>query len=174
LLTVSLSDLASAATAVGVVFVFSELLLGRLQTRTALEDDLAREYREIASHIPFAAFFDVPDADRPAPDVHTCLEQYVRYFDLCNQQVFLRMRRRVSRQAWELWADGIQDNFARDEFRDAWAYVRRHSPRSYNELASLYGNWDGDPAFWEPPRWLRPWKAVRGLPGRQPAWKPDG
>jgi hypothetical protein len=42
-----------------------------------------------------------------APELHGCLDEYVRYLDLCNRQVFLRMRRRVSKDAWELWADGI-------------------------------------------------------------------
>jgi hypothetical protein len=163
---VSLADLASLATAGGLVLVVVQLVLGRLQTRTALEDDLAREYRDIASRIPFAAFFDREDPRHPLPPLDECLVEYVRYFDLSNQQVFLRMERRVSRKTWEMWSDGIEDNLRRDGFRDAWEYVRHHSGRSYNELASLYRHWNHDPAYWEPPSRLRPWKALRGLPDR--------
>jgi len=49
---VSLADLASLATAAGVVLVVIQLVLGRLQTRTALEDDPAREYRTSLRHFP--------------------------------------------------------------------------------------------------------------------------
>ena len=87
----SLGDLASLATAAGVVLVAVQLVFGRLQRRTSFEDDLAREYRELAARLPAAAFFDVEDPRRPLPPLEECLEHYVRYFDLSNQQVFLRM-----------------------------------------------------------------------------------
>lgn len=168
----SLGDLASLATAAGVVLVVVQLVLGRLQTRTSFEDELAREYREIAARLPAPAFFDVEDPHRPLPPLDDCLEQYVRYFDLSNQQVFLRMERRVGRKTWDLWADGIEDNLGRTGFCSAWEYVRRHSERSYNELASLYGHWRDDPAYWAPPIWLRPFKTLRGAPDRPDPWMP--
>jgi hypothetical protein len=146
LFRVSLGDLASLATAAGVVLVAVQLVFGRLQRRTSFEDDLAREYRELAARLPAPAFFDVEDPRRPLPPLDECLEHYVRYFDLSNQQVFLRMEGRVGKKTWGLWADGIRDNLERAGFRTAWEYIRRHSERSYNELASLYDHWSHDPA----------------------------
>ncbi len=169
----SLADLASLATAVGVVLVVVQLVLGRFQTRTSLEDELSREYRDIAAQLPVAAFFDMKDSRRPLPPFEECLEQYVRYFDLSNQQVFLRMQRRVSRRTWWLWADGMEDNLGREGFGEAWEYVRTHSERSYNELASFYLHWDHDPAYWEPPWFLRPWKLLHRLADKPEAWKPE-
>jgi hypothetical protein len=137
------------------------------------EDDLAREYRELAARLPAAAFFDVEDPRRPLPPLEECLEHYVRYFDLSNQQVFLRMERRVGRKTWGLWADGIRDNLERAGFHAAWEYIRRHSERSYNELASFYEHWSHDPAYWAPPIWRRPAKALRRAPNKPEPWTSD-
>ena len=144
----SLGEVASVATAVGVVLVAAQLVLGRVQTRTALEDELTREYREIAPTLTAAAFFDCQDAACPLPAFRDHSE-YVRYLDPSNQQVFLRMQRRVSSKTWRLWSEGIEDNLRRPAFEAAWTYVRRHSSHSYQELASCYGNWHiGPPRVW--------------------------
>ena len=168
-----LADIASLATAVGVVLVVAQLMLGRRQTRTALEDDLAREYRGISAELPVSAFFDVPDTSLPVGPWQKDIVNYVRYFDLSNQQVFLRMDRRVSARTWRLWADGMGDNLSREAFSDAWEYVRHHSPKSFNELASVYGHWDHDPAYWSPAAWLLPRKWLREEPDRPTAWFPE-
>lgn len=168
----SLTDIASLATAAGVVLVVAQLVLGRRQTRTALEDDLAREYRGISAELPVSAFFDVPDATLPLQAWQEDVVNYVRYFDLSNQQVFLRTERRVSANTWRLWADGMGDNLSREAFADAWEYVRHHSPKSFNELASVYEHWDHDPAYWSPPVWMLPWKWIRQKPDRPTAWVP--
>ncbi len=168
----SLSDIASLATAAGVVLVWYQLVLGRKQTRTALEDDLNREYRVISAELPASAFFDVPDATLPVRAWQEDVVSYMRYFDLSNQQVFLRIERRISAKTWQLWADGIGDNLSREAFGLAWNYVRQHSPRSFNELASVYEHWDHDPAYWSPPVSRLPWKWLRQKPDRPDAWLP--
>jgi hypothetical protein len=54
----------------------------------------------------------------------------------------------------------------------SWEYVRQHSPKSFNELASVYEHRDHDPAYWSPPVWMLPWKRIRQKPDRPTAWVP--
>jgi hypothetical protein len=92
----SLSDIAAMATAAGVVLVAIQLWSSRRQTRTALEDELTKEYRQVALALPPEAFFD-PPRGKPASEFRDNRREYLWYIDLSNQQVFLRSQRRVSR-----------------------------------------------------------------------------
>jgi hypothetical protein len=170
----SLSDIAALATAGGVVLVVVQLILGRRDARTALEDDLAGEYRQLAASLPPAAFFDKEDPANACPPFQEHLREYVRYIDLSNQQVFLRMERRIRRRTWFLWRDGMHDNFDRTSFKNAWVYVRTYSPKSYDELASVYADWKRDPAWWGPPWWALPAKPLLRRKVRPEPWRPDG
>ncbi len=113
------------------MLVFFQLLLGRLQARTLLEDDFfgsiatsllsfpsppldgVRAHRCPELRVRVPAALDRDDPHHPAPSLDECPEQYVRYFDLSNQQVFLRMRRRVSQETWWFWADGTRTKLKR-------------------------------------------------------------
>lgn len=64
---VSLSAVAELATAIGVVLVAVQLWYSRQGAKTALEDQLSIEYRDIALALPPEASFD-PDAGGEAPD----------------------------------------------------------------------------------------------------------
>jgi hypothetical protein len=146
----SLSDVVSIATAFGVVLVALQLWSGRRQTRTALEDALTKEYREIALAIPPEAFFDPPGGD-PVTEFEEKRREYLWYIDLTNQQVFLRSQRRISRGTWRQWRDGIEDNLRyRPAFRNAWSELSEQMARSFGELRRLQEDWDKDPAWWDP------------------------
>ena len=46
-------------------------------------------------------------------DYHTLLR---RYFDLSNEEAFLRVQGRVRSEKWANWVEGIQQNMARPGF----------------------------------------------------------
>ena len=165
----------SLATALGVLAVLVELAAGRRQRRTELEDGLSREYRTIAAALPPDALLDRPttpanlnEVPNPGPD-EAYLQLFLAYIDLCNQQVFLRMQRRISFATWKDWHWGIRDNLTRERLAPAWSYIRMHAQSSFHELAELATCWHGDhddraprvayqdPALWER-RW---WRAPR-------------
>ena len=156
----SLSDLAALATSLGVVLVAAQLSFARKQARTALEDELSKEYRDIALALPPEAFFD-PATGNDVQDFNADLPAYLRYIDLTNQQVFLRQQRRVSRRTWQLWRDGIYDNLAkRPTFAAAWLHLSERMRRSFHELRKLEEDFDADPAWWDPPWWRKPMRPV--------------
>ena len=154
----SLSYIAALATAGGVVLVALQLWWSRRQARTALEDELSLEYRQIAHSLPVEAFFDAgPESVSAAGKVDAHLRHYLRY--VSNQQVFLRSQRRVSRRTWALWRDGIRDNLQhRQAFSGAWDQLSSRATRSFHELRRLEDDWTSDPGWWASPWWMLPAK----------------
>lgn len=104
--------------------------LGKSQARTAFEDDMSREYREILKSIPIAALLNY----ELAPDKYAeSLRAFFLYIDLCNEQVFLHEDKRISEKTWEIWSAGICSNMTLPAFAMAWAEIRSNS-KSFDEL----------------------------------------
>lgn len=140
------SLLASIATAIGVFFAWWQIRRGTLQAVTDFEDDLAREYRELARHIPIKALLNEELTEAEFADA---LPYFYRYVDLSNEQTFLRMVGRVRKQTWFFWRDGIKSNLGRSGFKKAWEYIKERSPKSFEELRRLErGQFEEDPHDW--------------------------
>lgn len=118
------SSVGSIATAIAVLLAAWQLHRGTIQARTDFEDDLCREYRELARSIPPDAHLDREMADSVYDLAFPVLFQY---FDLSNEQIFLRLNGRVSKVTWFNWRDGIQSNIQRKAFRRAWEEIKAGS-----------------------------------------------
>lgn len=130
----SIQDIASMATAVGVLFAAFQLLHTRARAITTFEDSLANEYREIIDRLPTEAIL----GEQLAPEAQLKhLHDSYRYLDLTNNQVFLRKIRRISKKTWTFWADGIETNLARPAFAAAWADISRRAGSDFSELRRL-------------------------------------
>lgn len=142
-----LSDLASLATALAVVVGVIEIYRARMQSVTEFEDSLAAEYRALANAMPIQAFlgqkidFDLDDCK--------ALDEFYHYFDLCNNQIFLRQIGRVQRKTWLYWRDGIKSNMERPAFAEAWARIEPSTGKDFEELKKLIRmKYDEDPKDW--------------------------
>jgi hypothetical protein len=123
------SALAAVVSACGVFLAFWQLKLMKRVADMQFEDNLAREYRELAGRMPTKAML----GDKLEPDEYQkALEQLIHYIDLSNEQVFLRQCGRISTPTWVSWRDGIQSNLSLADltlssgrfslaFRVAWA-----------------------------------------------------
>lgn len=131
------TEIGSIGTAVGAIAVAAELWFARSQAKSEFENELAREYRDIARSLPAHAFFKTPDPELPEIDGRSHLADFVRYIDLCNEQILLHRDGRISNDVWKEWEEGMLINFSRPAFEQAWSYVRTHNPDSYDELAEL-------------------------------------
>ena len=70
---------------------------GAIQARTDFEDDLAREYRQLAREIPTKALL----GEELTPKEHGyAFPLFFHYIDLSNEQIFLRKNGRISAQTW--------------------------------------------------------------------------
>jgi hypothetical protein len=142
----SIQDIASIATAIGVFFAAFQLLHTRARAITTFEDSLATEYRRITDRLPTEALL----GEALAPETQkTHFHDFYGYFDLTNNQVFLRQIRRISKKTWEFWAEGIQTNLARPAFADSWAEISRRAGSDFSELRRLISeDFKQDPRGW--------------------------
>jgi hypothetical protein len=118
LITRILVDGAAVGTCIGVFVAALQLRLNGQQAKTEFEDRMTEVYRDLAAQLPVEVFFS--DTEVEPELVQEKREVFYRYFDLCNEQAFLRRRRRIRRRTWEEWQAGIKGNMGRDAFDYAW------------------------------------------------------
>lgn len=142
----SIQDVASIATAVGVFFAAFQLLHTRARAITTFEDSLSTEYRRITDRLPTEALL----GERLSPEIQKAhFHDFYAYFDLTNNQVFLRQIRRISKKTWDFWADGVQTNLARPAFAESWAEISRRAGSDFSELRRLIAEeFKSDPRSW--------------------------
>jgi len=140
------NSISSVATAIGVVVAATQLIASRKQSITQFEDALNREYREIIQKIPTKALLGEKLSEQ---EYQESLDNFYYYIDLTNEQIFLRKVRRVRKNTWQNWCDGIRSNLSRPAFYRAWKEIKRRSDRNFQELRMLEErNYMSDPAKW--------------------------
>ena len=141
-----IEQIGTIATAVGVLLAAWQLRRSAVQSRTDFEDRVSEEYRRISQRIPVDALLG---NSLPPEQQRECLPVFYQYVDLTNEQVFLRMTRRISKQTWTNWRDGIRSHLQRPAFSTAWAEIKVRAHENFHELRLLEkSNFEGDPATW--------------------------
>ena len=156
--------IAAVATAVGVFLAWWQIKLGKKQAETQFEDELAREYRNIAKRLPVKALLG---EDLDAEEYDKALADFYHYIDLSNEQVFLRQNKRISSETWENWCDGIKSNLTRIAFKRGWDEIKSKATGSFEELRRLEETgFKDDPYKWrkiyfKKKEWV---KGIKGSP----------
>ncbi len=122
----SIADIGALATAAGVAFAALQVAAQRVQFRTAFQDDLWREQRQVIARLPVALTMMSHDDDAPFDATQLGDDDYrtlFRYFDLCNEQAFLADRGRIGRHTWAQWRQNIESTMRRPAFAHAWAQI---------------------------------------------------
>lgn len=114
------SAIGGMATAIGVGIGAWQVSETRKLARSSFEDGLVKEYRKLTRALPTDALMGLPLSEQ---DHRESLDDFFRYFDLCNEQVFLRDCGRISDATWKMWTDGIVANMRRPAFWQAWKEV---------------------------------------------------
>jgi hypothetical protein len=142
----TLSELSNAATAIGVGIAAFQIWQGSRQALTTFEDSFAKEYRDLAATLPAEALLG---AELTIAEREKYFDEFYHYFDLSNEQIFLRQNRRVRRQTWIFWRDGIRSNFERPAFKHAWEKIDKRAPNDFSELRRLLRTeFKEDPINW--------------------------
>lgn len=128
-----ITAIASFVTAFGVLLAWYQIREARKQARTQFEDNLAREYREIASQFPVKALLG---KELDEKEYSEALENLYHYIDLSNEQTFLRQKGRINADTWKSWCDGIKSNLSRPAFKRAWEEIKPHV-NDFQELRRL-------------------------------------
>ena len=130
-----LSEIASIATAIGVLLAAWQLWLAHRQSITAFEDSFAREYRKLMRRLPKKALLGESLTDA---EYGKAFDEFYHYFDLCNEQAFLHERHRIRKTTWEFWCDGMTSNFRRPAFKRAWFEIASRANHDFSELRNIF------------------------------------
>src|SRR6516165_4876345 len=76
-----------------------------IQSKTAFEDTLSSEYRQIVANMPVGALLGEKLDDET---LQKSLPIFFQYFHLSNSQAYMRARRRISTRTWRLWPIDIK------------------------------------------------------------------
>lgn len=136
----------AAITAAGIIVAAWQLRITKRQAVTTFEDTIAREYRTLANLLPTEALLGEELSEEK---YQKAFDELYHYFDLSNEQVFLRQRGRIRRQTWAFWRDGICSNLRRPAFKRAWEEISRRSDGDFGELRRLIASeCKEDPIRW--------------------------
>jgi hypothetical protein len=135
------------ATAIGVVFAWTEIRRCKKQTLIDFEDEFSKEYRQMLASLPTEAFVK-EELDKSKESSRNHRTAFFCYFDLCNEQVFLRQNRRISRETWLSWCSGIRSNLRLPAFNSAWSETKAKT-ELFAELRKLEeSDFKDDPLKW--------------------------
>lgn len=128
------NTLIAASTAIGVFIAGRQLFLSKRLAVTQFEDQFSTQYRELIRRVPVKALLGHRLSD---DELREALPAFYHYFDLSNEQVFLREKGRIGDDTWEEWKVGIQQNLKRPAFLAAWSYIASQAPDSFDELRRI-------------------------------------
>ena len=138
---------ASIATAVGVIFAAIKIWQSRSQGVTTFEDSFAKEYRDLSRCIPTRALLGA-ELNEEEKEKH--LDEFWHYFDLSNEQTFLRQIGRIRTETWVFWRDGMRSNFEKPAFQWAWKELEHTGTTEFSELRRLLkSEFKEDPKNWK-------------------------
>jgi hypothetical protein len=129
----TIDTIVSFATLLGVLAAFWQLRESKRQAVATFEDSLSAQYRSLLAELPVDALLGRTldlDARRRS------LGAFYRYFDLSNEQAFLRTRNRVGKGTWTDWAEGINQNMKLPAFQVAWTEIRSAGTGVFDDLAT--------------------------------------
>ncbi len=142
----TIQAISNVGTTIAVIIAASQLYLTHRQSVTSFEDTLNREYRALAATLPPEAFYG---EELAAEVFERKRDEFYRYFDLTNEQIYLRQSGRVSKHAWVYWRDGIRTNLERAAFAHAWEKISKLAKNDFKELRKLIAeNFANDPRNW--------------------------
>jgi len=140
-----ITAIATTVAAFGVFFAYQQLCMSRKIAQAQFEDGLAKEYRELISTIPAKALLG---EELSETEYQESFDEMFRYIDLTNEQISLRQRKRISKNVWCYWLDGIKSNLRLPAFHRAWIEIKNKS-ESFQELRRLENeDFKTDPATW--------------------------
>ena len=92
------------------------------------------QYRALMQNEPVAGLLGGVLGDR---EHQRALPVFFHYFDFCNEQAFLREKRRIRKTTWKEWRDGMEENLRGPAFARAWTEIVARMPESFDEIPRL-------------------------------------
>ena len=157
-----IQDVASVATAVGVLLAAVSLQQARRQRKRDFEDFYVRRYWKLMDRLSLDAMKGSlsGDAQERRKD-----ERAIRaYFLLCEDELDLRHDRWIGTRTWNLWREGIESQMSRPLYEEVWQQVQKEreagTEEGFRRLAGFLQSPTVDVQkplreVWLSPRWRR-------------------
>jgi len=145
-----ISAIGSVVSAFGVFFVWRQLSLTKETAQLVFEDNLEKEYRDLAAQIPTKALLD---SDLNDEEYRQAFDDFFRYFDLSNTQVMLRKQGRIGNSAWKSWCVGIRFNLSLPAFARAWSEIKLRTSDEADDFFSELRRLESEKFLSGPKRW---------------------
>lgn len=141
-----INPFAPLATMAGVIIAIILIWQFHSQSVTTFEDSFAKEYRELSRLFPARVLLG---DDITKEEMNNLFDEFFSYFDLSNEQIFLRQIGRIRDETWIFWCDGINSNFRKPAFQRAWEKFENMKTSEFSELRRLLkSNFMEDPKSW--------------------------
>jgi hypothetical protein len=122
--TLGLNDITSVATTAGVLVGVYQLVQARRSLREAFERTFVERYQSVVARIEL----DVLLGNRlPDLDDSDLRRAFFEYFELCEEELYYRSFRRVTRSTWRAWWYGMDLHFRNPAFAAAFEAICRQS-----------------------------------------------
>lgn len=142
------SAVSAAVSALAVIVAMWQLRATKIIHQLEFEDSLDKEYRDLVARIPTKALIG---SGLSPVEYAQAFDEFYRYFDLCNQQIILRMRKRIGQDVWSEWCCGIAYNIEKlPAFKRAWEDIKDRSD-SFKEILRL----QAEKFLVDPLKWTR-------------------
>lgn len=108
--------------------LFFQIKSFQKQLKLNFFSDYTKRYQYIISNLPSNIDKETFDYQKLSEDKKDEVLRYMRvYFDLCSEEYFLYKRDYIDSHVWEIWKEGITDNFKYNSFREAWIFINDNS-----------------------------------------------
>ncbi|TVQ31441.1 MAG: hypothetical protein EA376_09405 [Phycisphaeraceae bacterium] len=146
----TVGSLTGVATSTSLIIAYRHLRLVNRNSQIAFEDALSREFRQVVNRLPLRALLGESLTDA---ELSASLTSFYWYFDLTNEQVFLRRHGRVSALTWRNWSEGVERTMRRPAFARAWSELDAGAVGVFNDLRRFVDEGFGaDPIEWRSSR----------------------
>ena len=140
-------DISSIATAIGVIFAAWQIWENRQLSQAKFEDSFDQQYRELSYKIPVDVLIGKSIEEGEEKEAR---ESVYNYLDLCNEQIFQRHKKRISKDRWHEWNSGIKQNIERPFFLKIWTEVKEEAGGTFSYLERLEKDkYKTDPISWK-------------------------
>jgi len=137
----------SIFTTIGVLVAAFQLRVSSEIAQSEFEDSIDQQYRELAKGIPVDALIGKSVSEDKK---ELTRELIYNYLDLCNEQIFLRKKKRVRKDTWTDWCSGIELNLEKSEFNKVWSEIKLEAPKTFTFLEKLEtSGFREDPLKWK-------------------------
>ena len=134
----ALASMATVVTALLVFLAWKQIKLVKEQATTSFEDGLTQHYRQIMKSIPTNIWLGSALETLDEKRQNRCRDAIYRYIDLCQDEVVLHAKKRITDETWIEWEAGIKTYMTMlPAFKQVWGSVNEKRPESFRELRGL-------------------------------------